>query len=70
MGLFGIIRFARVNNWHPYISKSEQKETTNNINTKHAAKKYRPNQELKYRYMKKKVNEQLYKIHLECAKQR
>ena len=37
-------------------------------NTKIAATKYRLNQEIKFLYCKKqKQNEQLYKIHLECA---
>jgi len=37
-------------------------------NTKIAATKYRLNQEIKFLYCKKqKLNEKLYKIHLECA---
>jgi hypothetical protein len=38
-------------------------------NTKHAAIKYRLNQEIRFLYKKKQVlNEQLYRAHLECAK--
>ena len=35
--------------------------------TKKAATHFRVNQEIKFLYTKKKLNEQLYKLHLECA---
>jgi predicted nuclease with TOPRIM domain len=51
-----------------YINIKINKNNMHNKNTKIAATKYRLNQEIRFLYCKQqKLNEELHKIHLECA---
>ena len=53
-----------------YIQVNVNGNNRQSINTKNAANWYCLSQELKHLYRKKQVlNEQLYKVHLECASQ-
>ena len=50
------------------ISMSSSGNNKQSRNTRIAASKYRLNQEIRFLYSKtQKLNEDLYKIHLECA---
>ena len=52
----------------PYVNIRVNGNNPRCQKTKNAAIRYRINQELKFQYAKKQqLNEQLYKIHLECA---